>query len=196
MESKTMKYFDILFEMCKSDFERRPEAVETGLKKLMDLDHSQFLEVWEYVCTRYDGLLTNPYCSPAMTANVFAALAKKSEVRAAKLSENAFLFRTLWTGSSTPVSEAGREWVLKLLLTQKFDRAEEIFKAVMKNGVMGMTFGGYFKQIFEAYADRAVDKTAAVPKLKRPAAKYLLSVAERIKGPEKALITQRINELL
>ena len=97
MESKTMKYFDILFEMCKSDFERRPEAVETGLKKLMDLDHSQFLEVWEYVCTRYDGLLTNPYCSPAMTANVFAALAKKSEVRAAKLSENAFLFRTLWT---------------------------------------------------------------------------------------------------
>lgn len=196
MDSKTMKFYDILFEMGLSDFEHRPEVLEKGMTKLMELHYDQFLEVWEYLCTRYANLLEKTAFNYAMTANLFATLAKKSEIRASKLSENPFLFRTLWTGSVTPVSEFGQEWVIRLLMGQKFDRVEEIFRAVMKNTSMGMSFGAYFKQIFEAYAARAVDKSAPSPKLKRPAAKYLLSVADRVKGPERALIIQRINELL
>lgn len=199
MDSKTLKYFDLVFELAGSDYKKRPKAALEVFTKLAELDFNLFTDLWEILLLREAELLAIPAFNAALTEGIFKILYGKNPAKAFKtLAENSVIQKTLFGQSASPLSDELLDYIVNLIYSSKFELAETYLSRLQKNTVMNKTFGEYMVIVFERlYALNLKNLSGSkIVVLKKPTAKFLLETAAKIKGGEKSLLIQRINELM
>ncbi|MDE6293653.1 MAG: hypothetical protein K2L88_03415, partial [Clostridiales bacterium] len=86
---------------------------------------------------------------------------------------------------------------INLLVANKVDVVDGIFKNVMKNELMKKSFGQYMLEFLDKFFIEVMKKNAGRKvELNRKQSTMLMSYAQKVKGDEKAMLVQRIKEIL
>ncbi len=197
MDQKAVKYHDLVFELAQSDYRKRPGAVEEVFARLLKLDANLYISLWEYLLLREEQLLDTPAYNDVLSSKLFLKLHRSGAQRAFKaVTEPGEIQRVIFSRSAAPLEDELLSYMVGLIYTGKFDRAQPLLRLLQKNTVV--PYGEYFIKLFDAfYAHNLANlKDAKIVTLKKSAARFLLEMVSKIRGDERALLTQRINELL
>lgn len=197
MNAKQVKHYEILSEFFNSDM-LTAAAADKSIGALLKLDYTLAEDLWEYVLIRFDGKLTDKAVAELYTDRVFGMFYKTNEARALKtVVDRAVVQRAMFAFSPSADEDVLFELVVNLLVSNKIDVVDSIFKNVSKNEAMNSSFGGYMVKFLDKYFIEMMKKSARHQvELNRKQSTLLMSYAQKVKGDEKAMIVQRIKEVM
>jgi hypothetical protein len=188
MKKATVEFYNNLFELARSD-RAEPAAAAEIFGRLIAYDFGAAAEVWEYL------LLSSarPDTYKALGENVFSVFCAANASRANKLIvENDAVRAVLYSASPTAADGHAGAAALYFLSANKIAESEEILRALIKNPDAGALCKHLTEKLFAALAEKNGGKPAMPKKL----AELLLAATAKIKTPERAIIEQRIKEIL
>ena len=195
MVAKEYKKYDLIIKIGNT----LPEdtSLPAMFGELATIDFGAAVEMWEYMLNLHVAELQRVVISHNLESRVYDVLMSKSEVRLKQaLTESAPLARLIYTSSATSAIGGNLAFLASLVLTNKIEQASELLKLVVANKNTNIDFGDRMKLILDAVFDTYCAKNnTKVPSLNRKQTMMLLEFALKIKGPNKALLVQRIKEL-
>ena len=104
------------------------------------------------------------------------------------------LFKLVYQQCASAVTGANLEFLVNLILSAKFDAADEALRCIRANasGDFGDRMRILVDAVFITYCSK---HNVKVPILNRKQVHLLLSHIEKVKGPNKTLLMQRIKEI-
>ena len=195
MNAKELKKYSLISEIGNSDV--GDSKLPALFKELGAIDFVVASEMWEYMLTTHVARLFDIGVSSNIEGEIFATLLKISEVKTKTLfTENPTLLKLIYGSASTSAMGENLDFVTGLILGSKIDAADQILTFVAGNKHANMDFGDRLKAIIDNVFETYCKKTGArVPQLNRKQTMLLLEHALKVKGPNKALLSQRIKEL-
>lgn len=197
MNAKLIKRYEILSEFFNSDM-MKAAAVDKYFGAMLKLDYSYAEELWEFMLIRNDADLKNPVFAGLYVDRIFGMFLKANAPKVQKtLIDNAVIARAVFGFS--PTADKGELFTIpiNLLVANKVDIVDGIFKNVMKNELMKPSFGQYMIEFLDKFFIEVMKKNAGRKvELNRKQSTMLMSYAQKVKGDEKAMLVQRIKEIL
>ena len=197
MNAKQIKRYEILSEFFNSDM-MKAAAVDKYFGAMLKLDYSFAEELWEFMLIRNDADLKNSVFATLYVDRIFGMFLKSNAPKAQKtLIDNAVIARAVFGFS--PTADNGELFTIpiNLLVANKVDVVDGIFKNVMKNELMKRSFGQYMLEFLDKFFIEMMKKNAQRKvELNRKQSTMLMSYAQKVKGDEKAMLVQRIKEIL
>lgn len=197
MNAKQIKHYEILSEFFTSDL-LKPAVVDKYFRALLGLDYALAEELWEYVLIRNDADLKNQAFSTLYIDRVYALFASAASARANKtIIEKPVITRAVFNFS--PTADSGELFALPvaLLVAGKADAVDTVFKYVCKNEIMKSSFGEYMIGFLDKFFVEMMKKSAQRKvELNRKQSALLMSYVQKVKGDEKAMLVQRVKEVM
>ena len=197
MNAKQIKRYEILSEFFNSDM-MKAAAVDKYFGAMLKLDYSFAEELWEFMLIRNDADLKNPVFAALYVDRILGMFLKTNAPKAQKtLIDNAVIARAVFGFSPTADKGELFNMPINLLVANKVDTVDGIFKNVMKNELMKRSFGQYMLEFLDKFFIEVMKKNAGRKvELNRKQSTMLMSYAQKVKGDEKAMLVQRIKEIL
>ncbi len=197
MNAKQIKHYEILSEFFAADTLDKAN-VEKRFGALLKLDYTLAEDLWEFVLVHNESKLSDKAVAALLVDRVFELFLKASESRALKtVNDRAAIQHAVFTYSPTADDGDLFELAVNLLLSNKVDAVDSIFKNLFKNESMGVSFGEYMVKYLDKYFIEMMKKNAQHRvELNRKQSTLLMSYAQRVKSDEKAMLVQRIKEVL
>ncbi len=197
MNAKQVKYYEIISGFFGSDI-FKAAAVEKYFGELIKLDFALAEELWEYMLIRLDADLKNPAVAALYIEKLYTLFAAAGAAKAVKtVTERPVVLRAVFRFS--PSAADGELFMLpvNLLVANKADAADAILKQVMQNEVMKPSFGKYMIDFLDRFFIELTKKDAQRRvKLSAKQSRLLLSTVQKVKGDERAMLVQRVKEVL
>ncbi len=197
MNAKQIKHFEILSEFFGSDL-LKSAAVDKYFGAMLKLDYTAAEDLWEYMLIRGDLDLANPAFAALYVDHAFslflsvnAAKAQKTVIDRPVVSRACFMF--------SPSAADGElfNMAVSLLVAGKTDVVDGIFKFVSKNEAMKPSFGEYMIKFLDRFFIEMMKKDAQRRvKLNNKQSSLLLSTVQKVKGDERAMLIQRVKEVM
>lgn len=197
MNAKQIKHYEILSEFFNSDM-LKSVAVDKYFGALLKLDYGFAEDLWEFMLIRNDADLKNPAFASLYIDRVFSLFFGAASTKALKTVTDRSVIQRAVFGFS-PSADKGELFALpiNLLAAGKADIVDSIFKNVSKNEAMKSSFGKYMLEFIDKYFIEMMKKSAQRKvELNRKQSTLLMSYAQKVKGDEKAMLVQRIKEIL
>ncbi len=197
MNAKQIKQYEILSEFFNSDI-LKAAAVDKYFGAMLKLDYGFSEDLWEFMLIRNDADLKNNAFSTLYVDHIFGLFLK---VNAAKLQKTVIdrpvIMRAAFGFSPTADNGELFNIPINLLLANKVDTVDAIFKNVIKNEYMSCSFGKYMLRFLDKFFIEVMKKNASRKvELNRKQSALLMGYAQKVKGDEKAMLVQRIKEIL
>jgi len=190
MKQKTFNFYKDLFEFAASDYRNSPQICEKFFKKTIEFDFGIAFELWEYIVISQ---AKNVYAYRIFGPNIFklfhAANAQKTR---AGIVGSAELRELVFVKDPKAADGAAFDAALFFLVALRVDEADTVLNAIAKNVNYGPTFKKLLEKMFEALKAKNDGKVV----LTRKMSDLLLSHARAVKTAERAVIEQRIKEVL
>lgn len=196
MTAKEQKFLSLFADAARQDLPRSGDAFLRAMSGLVRHDFMSAVLAWEYFLSERDiamnkdkalaGLLTDG------VEKIFEAQAASRFVRL--LTDSAPVRDAIYRRSATALSRpetAG--YAAQMLLSGRDAESEELMKSAMKNPSGG--FGPFMSAVVDRLIIELSKKNPSRPSFPKKLAAHVLAFSEKIKGPEKAFIAQRIREL-
>ncbi|MCH5350799.1 MAG: hypothetical protein J1F39_02375 [Clostridiales bacterium] len=197
MNAKQVKFYEIISEFFASDI-LKTAAVDKYFGAMLKLDYAMAEELWEFMLIRNDKDIKSSVISSLYIDNVFNMFFEANSAKTLKtLNDNAVIKRAVFQFS--PLASDGELFMLpiNLLLANKIDAVDEILKHVSKNEAMKGSFGSYMIKFLDKYFIEMMKKDAQRRvKLSSKLSSFLMSVVQKVKGDEKAMLVQRVKEVM
>lgn len=197
MNSKQVKYYEILSEFFASDM-LRPAAVEKYFGAMLKLDYGYAEELWEFMLIRNEADIKNPVIASLYIDSVFNMFFAVNSAKSLKtVIDNAVIKRAVFQYS--PIITDGELFMLpvNLLLSNKIAAVDELLKLISKNEAIKISFGEYMIKFLDKYFIEVMKKDGQRRvKLTSKMSSFLLSVVQKVKGDERSMLVQRVKEVM
>ncbi|MDE7108143.1 MAG: hypothetical protein K2O39_07460 [Clostridiales bacterium] len=197
MNTKQIKQYEILSEFFNSDMLKQA-AVDKYFGAMLNLDYGSAEDLWEFMLIRNDADLKNLVFAKLYVDRIYELFLKANAAKVQKtLIDRAVVNRAVF--SFSPTADKGElfNMVINLLVANKVDIVDGIFKNVIKNEAMKSSFGQYMLEFLDKFFIEMMKKNAQRKvELNRKQSTLLMSYAQKVKGNEKAMLIQRIKEIL
>ena len=198
MNVKIFKFYQTIFDSAKDGSYKNPEEAGKFWRKVLACDFEIASELWEFLIG---------YCGdnmPAERLHVFLgepALKAFYEHNKAKtvrlICDREAVNTLLYAVSPINAGFLSLEILVGLIVSQKLEDAEILLKPLGKN-IFDKTYGQILKEIVESVFVELLKKDGSAKKVNMPkkTATFLLGYIDKIKTPEKAILQQRIKEIM
>ena len=196
MNSKQLKYLTLFEEMSKADVKNEATA-KKYISDFINLDFTLALDVWDYVCsTRENLFVKDENISAVWGVNALKTFyAQNSQKTVKALCDNAVIRRVVYQYCTGATQNEAFGILTDLLLSGKLAPAEEIFKCLVKNE--RIEYGPFMKNLLERLFIEILKKSSSKKiEMPRKLASLMLTYVGKIKTDEKAMLTQRIKEIM
>lgn len=197
MNAKQIKHYEILSELFTSDM-LKAATVDKCFGAVLKLDYGYAEDLWEYMLIRFDSKLNDKAVAELYVDRVFELFTKAAAGRVLKtITDRATVLRAVYGFSPTADEGDIFSFPVSLLLSNKIDAVDAMFKNLYKNELMGVSFGEYLVKFLDKFFIEIMKKNAQHRvELNRKQSTLLMSYAQKVKGDEKAMLIQRIKEVL
>lgn len=196
METKTYKLYDSLFRLGSLKIEDSIDILNV-FKHLIASDFNSGLSAWEFLIEKYEKKISEKNHAEIILVEVYKLFKTKNILKCTKaVLETPALLKALFLDSESIYNDSVLEFAVNLITQSKFLQAHEVFKLLSKNILID--YGKVLKEIFEKYFDMLFLKSSdkKIIKTNKKTAEFFMTYISKIKGGDKALLTQRINEIL
>ena len=196
MTAKEQKFLNLVFTAAKHSLPADAASYYKTVDALISFDYSSAVLVWEYFMTEEDGRMAeNPALAAVLTDGTESIFEKKAGSRFVKLLTDSHTVRDgIYRRSPTALKRAETiGYAAQLMLSGKTEESDDILKSAMKNA--SGDFGPFMAAVVDRLIIELTRKNPNKPSFPKKLAAQVLSFSEKIKGPEKAFIAQRIREL-
>ncbi|MCH5154197.1 MAG: hypothetical protein J1F71_03190 [Clostridiales bacterium] len=197
MNAKQVKQYEIFSEFFSSDMLKQA-AVDKYFGAMLKLDYGYAEDLWEFMLIRNDADLGKTVFASLYVDRIFDMFLAAAAPKAVKTVVDRAVINKALFGFS-PTADKGEKFniPLNLLLANKVDAVDSIFKNLSKNEVMSKSFGQYMLEFIDKFFIEVMKKNAQRKvELNRKQSALLMSYAQKVKGDEKAMLVQRIKEIL
>ncbi len=197
MNAKQIKHYELLSEFFTSDM-LKAAAVDKYFGELLKLDYSFAEDLWEYMLIRNDADLKNQTVSTLYIDRVFAMFDKTASAKLQKtVLDRPVINRAVFGFSPSANDGVMFDIPVNLLVANNVDAVESMFKNLVKNDAMPVSFGGYMIKFLDKFFIEVMKKnTQRKVELNRKQSTLLMSYVQKVKGDEKAMLVQRVKEVL
>ena len=197
MNAKQVKQYEILNEFFTSDI-LKPAAVDKYFGAMLKLDYTFAEDLWEYMLIRNDAELKNTAVAKLYIDRVFGLFFAASSAKALKtINDRAVIQRAVFGFSLSAHDGELFNLPVSLLVANKVDAVDGILKHVAKNEAMKLSFGEYMIKFLDKVFIEAMKKSAQHKvELNRKQSALLMSYAQKVRGDEKAMLVQRVKEVM
>ncbi len=197
MNAKQVNFYEIVSGFFGSDI-FKPAVVDKYFGELVKLDYSLAEDLWEYMLIRLDADLKNPAVAALYIEKLCSLFFSVNAAKAIKtVTDRPVVLRAVFRFS--PSAADGELFMLPVnfLVSNKADVAEAVLKQVMLNEAMKVSFGGYMIKFLDRFFIELTKKDAQRRiKLSTKQSQLLLSTVQKVKGDERAMLVQRVKEVL
>lgn len=197
MNAKQVKFYEIVSGFFGSDI-FKAAVVDKYFGDLLKLDYSLAEDLWEFMLIRSDADLKNPAVTSLYIERLYNLFAAANAAKAIKtVVDRPVILRAVFRFS--PAVADGELFMLpvNLIASNKTDSADAILKQVMQNDAMKPTFGEYMVDFLDRLFIELTKKDAQRRvKLSNKQSQLLLSTVQKVKGDERAMLVQRVKEVL
>ncbi len=197
MNTKTVKFYEIVSEFFASDILKKA-AVDKYFGAMLKLDYASAEDLWEFMLIRNDAELKNPAVAALYIDRAFELFFDAAAAKALKtVTDRAVIMRAVF--SFSPSAADGELFALpiNLLVAGKTDTVDAILKHVAKNEAMKPAFGEYMIKFLDRFFIEMMKKNAQRKvKLNAKQSALLLSTVQKVKGDERAMLVQRVKEVI
>lgn len=197
MNAKQVKHYEIVSGFFASDI-FSAAVVNKYFGDLLKLDYTLAEDLWEYMLIRNDADLKNPAVASLYIDKLYNMFASANAAKVSKtVTDRAVILRAVFRFS--PAIAKGELFMLpvNLLAANKVDAADAILKQVMLNEAMKPSFGQYMIEYLDRLFIEITKKDAQRRvKLNTKQSKLLLATVQKVKGDERAMLVQRVKEVL
>lgn len=196
MNAKEQKYLGLLKRLMRLELPAQDKEYISAMGELAAFDYGAAVTLWEFFLTESESALGRSEYAELLIDKTEKLMESVSATRFVRcLSESPVVRGAVYRRSATALSRAETiGYEVQFVLGGKFAESEDVLKNAMKNNG-----GAYYGKFLAAVVDRMiielVKKNPAKPSFPKKQATHILEYSEKIKGPEKALIAQRIREL-
>lgn len=196
MTNKKLTYLNKLSNFFSKNHIEDTEKTQAFIKSMLTFDYNEGIDLWELVALKSNLIDKDIAYNKMITNDILQIFCDKGTLKTYKmLIATPTLITLLFERNQNPIESAVLEFVTHLLLTSKVDNLESVFRSMLKNTTTD--YGKNMRTIFEHYMDLLISKqdgqmNASIPKKVRT---ILIFFIKKIKGEEKALLLQRINEI-
>lgn len=197
MNAKQVKHYELLSEFFTSDVLKQA-AVDKYFAALLKLDYTYAEDLWEYMLIRNDAALKNATLAALYIDRVFELFFKSAAQKALKtVNDRAVIQRAVFAFSPSVADGELFDLAVGLLVANKTDTVDAILKNVAKNEAMSESFGRYMIKFLDKFFIEIMKKnTQRKVELNRKQSALLMSHVQKVKGDEKAMLVQRVKEVL
>lgn len=199
MTAKQLKFYQILKKVNTLNVFTEMDKLLDSMKQVINLDYYAATELWEFLILDNESKLQKDIPLAAVLCDkisqVFETKALTKYVKT--LSENPVICRAAYTYSpSCYVRPESVSHLVTYLVPAKIDDAAEILSCANKNTSNKATFGEFMKAVVEKLFIELLKKADdGRVRINRKTAALVQEYINKIKGPEKALLTQRLKEV-
>ena len=197
MNAKQIKHYELLNGFFTSDT-LKPAAVDKYFGELIKLDYTLAEDLWEYMLIRNDKDLKNQTVAALYIDRVFAMFDAAASAKLVKtVTDRAVINRAVFGFSPSVYDGSMFDMPVGLLVANKVDAVESIFKNVVKNEAMSVSFGGYMIKFLDKFFIEMMKKNPQRKvELNRRQSTLLMAYVQKVKGDEKAMLVQRVKEVI
>ena len=175
MTSKEYKKYELVAEIVNSPAD---QSVAVKLGELCAIDFTTAFEMWEFSLAKHEGKNID-------IEKTFAMFLRISEAKTRQLFIESAPLQKLVYGASE-LNGVLLEFLVNLILSNKPEHADESLRAARE----------HLREIVDAvFATYCARNGVKVPVLSKKQKELLLSHVDKIKGPNRALLMQRLKEL-
>ncbi len=197
MNAKQIKYYEIVSEFFASDL-FKPAAIDKYFGAMLKLDYTYAEDLWEFMLIRNDSDLGNPAVAALYIDRVYSIFAKAAAARVQKtLLDRPVILRAVFRFSPSIAEGELFAMPISLLVAGKVDSVDAILKQVSFNEAMKPSFGAYMISYLDRFFIEMMKKDAQRKvKLNTKQSKLLLATVQKVKGDERAMLVQRVKEVM
>lgn len=197
MNAKQIKHYELLNGFFTSDM-LKPAAVDKYFGELLKLDYSFAEDLWEYMLIRNDSDLKNQAVATLYIDRVFAMFESAASAKLLKtVTDKSVIGRAVYSFSPSVADGTMFDMTVNLLVANKVDAVESAFKNIVKNEAMSKSFGGYMIKFLDKFFIEMMKKNPQRKvELNRRQSALLMTYVQKVKGDEKAMLVQRVKEVL
>ena len=197
MNAKQVKYYEIVSGFFASDI-FNAAVVNKYFGDLLKLDYSLAEDLWEFMLIRNDSDLKNPAVTSLYIDKLYNMFVAANAAKAAKtIVDRPVILRAIFRFSAAAAKGDLFMLPVNLLASNKVDVADAILKQVMQNEAMKPSFGQYMIDFLDRLFIEITKKDAQRRvKLNTKQSQLLLSTVQKVKGDERAMLVQRVKEVL
>ncbi|MCL2177055.1 MAG: hypothetical protein FWB72_03805 [Firmicutes bacterium] len=196
--SKTLKHYERLFAFAKGVDALEKSTTTTFFKQTTDYSFDTAEDIYTYLISTYEKFITtDDMKSEVLCKDILEIFNASNKTRTQKmLLENTTVQRALYLLDKNAVSGLQFEFLITLVQTSKTEAAETLLKHLQRNSALqfGQTMKTLIEQLFIAILAKQGNTTKKV-ELNKKQVEILTAFVKQIKGPERPLLEQRINEL-
>jgi hypothetical protein len=193
MNAKKIREYNLIIEIATL----APDdcKLPTLLAELCAIDFTTSFEMWEFMLMQNQAQLSDAKVCANIEEKPFGMFVRISETKTRQLlCESLPLQKLVYGMCATSGASHNLAFLVNLVLSNKLDNADECLRCMKSN--TSIDFNEKMRvvvdSIFSTYCAR---NNVKVPVLNKKQVKLLLSHVEKVRGPNKALLTQRLKEL-
>ena len=190
---KAVRKYGLIISISTTSADNPQIAVQ--LAELCAIDFQTAFEMWEFMLAENQQRLGDSAVCVNLEEKPFGMFNRISESRTRQmLTESLPLIRLIYGQSLSSVAGTNLIFLINLILSGKLDSADEILRCIKLNttGKFSDRMRTIVDSLFREYCIR---NSVKVPVLSRKQSALLLGYVDKVTGPNKKLLTQRIKEV-
>lgn len=197
MNAKQIKHYEILSEFFNSDILKQA-AVDKYFGALLKLDYAFAEDLWEFMLIRSDADLKNIAVARLYIDRAFELFYSANSAKALKtVVDRPVVQRAVFAFSPSAADGEMFNLPVNLLVANKTETVDSILKNIAKNDAMGVSYGEYMIKFLDKFFIEMMKKNAQRKvELNRKQSALLMSLVQKVKGDERAMLVQRVKEVL
>jgi hypothetical protein len=200
MDTKRAKVLDAIWAYFATDLTRDNDAVERLLGDICAADVSEAFTMWEFLLIRQEKKLpSSPSAVDMFVRRPLEFFTEKNPRTAKIVLETPMFQKAVYLYLPEPVAAIPLDIVVSGMLGGKLAESEEILRYLLRNTAAKKSYGAHMKIIIEKlYLELLKKQGGATKKVNLPKKLYTLlsTYVKKITGPEKALLEQRLKEVM
>lgn len=196
MNTKEQKYLGLLKRIMRLELPAQGKEYISALGELAAFDYGAAVTLWEFFLTESESALGRSDYTELLVDGTEKLMEDVSATKFARcLAESPIVRSGIYRRSATALRRAETiEYEVRFILGGKLAESEDVLKNAMKNNG-GADYGRFLAAVVDRAISELARKNPSGPSFPKKQAAHILEYADKIKGPEKALIAQRIREL-
>ena len=193
MNAKKTRQYNLIIEIAATD--AADAKLPTLLAELCATDFTTAFEMWEFMLAQSQAQLGDAEVCVNIEEKPFSMFLRISETKTRQLfCESLPLQKLVYGNCATGGTSHNLGFLVNLVLSNKLDNADECLRCLKSNSAVDFNekMRIVVDSVFSTYCAR---NNVKVPVLNKKQVKLLLSYVEKVRGPNKALLTQRLKEL-
>ena len=198
MVAKEVKRYQTLKNCFDGINAKNGTKVIKAFVDMLEVDYAYAVELWEYLLTDYENkIMTESDYALLFVDKVAELLLNQANAKMLRTFADNSAIRTAYFKYSPSCfkSEFAVGYLCNNIVLNKFEIADGVLKSIIKNTNSTSDYASYLLAVTEMVIQMVAIKSPTVL-IRKKISNYILSYSDKLKGGEKALISQRLNEIL